>query len=195
MNREQFLEALRTRLSQLPESEIQRSLFYYDEIISDLIDEGFSEYEAVGRLGNVDEIAEQILTEAPITTLVKTSVRPKRGWTPLAVILAIVGFPVWLPILLALFACFIAVYVVLFAVIVVFVALTAAFILGGIALILAAFFAVGTALSDTLMMVGAGLVVIGLGLLLFFAAKSVVKSFGRLSGAIIRGVKRLFIRK
>ena len=87
MTKEQFLYALRMRLSQLHESEIQKSLSYYDEMISDLMDDGMTEYEAVDHIGDVGEVAEQILSEQPLSTLIKTKVKPRRGWTPLAIVI------------------------------------------------------------------------------------------------------------
>lgn len=52
MTKEQFLRAVRERLTGLPQSDIDRSLDFYSEMIDDRIDEGLSEEEAVAAMGS-----------------------------------------------------------------------------------------------------------------------------------------------
>ena len=53
MNKETFLHQLRIRLSQLPESEIQKRLDYYEELIEDMKDDGITEEDAVAGFGEM----------------------------------------------------------------------------------------------------------------------------------------------
>ena len=195
MTKEQFLYALRTRLSQLPESEIQKSLSYYDEMISDLMDDGMSEYEAVAHIGDVGEVAQQILNEQPLSTLIKTKVKPRRGWTPIAIAVAIIGSPIWLSILLALCAVGIALYVTMIAIAISVFAVVISLIVAGIALIIAAFLSFSPTAGGMLALIGGGIAVVGLGILAFIAAKYIVKGLVLLTRSIGRWVKSLFIKR
>ena len=47
MNKQEFLDALRERLSGLPSREVEDRLGFYGEIIDDRIEEGISEHDAV----------------------------------------------------------------------------------------------------------------------------------------------------
>lgn len=61
MDKSEFLQALRLKLYGLPESEIQRTLDYFSELLDDRIEDGMTEREAVASLEPVDQIARQIL--------------------------------------------------------------------------------------------------------------------------------------
>ena len=195
MTKEQFLYALRMRLSQLPESEIQKSLSYYDEMISDLMDDGMTEYEAVDHIGDVGEVAEQILSEQPLSTLIKTKVKPRRGWTPLAIVIAVIGSPIWLSILIALFAVGFSLYVTMIAIAISVFAVVIALVVAGIGLIIAAFLSFTHTAGGMLALIGGGIAVIGLGVLAFIAAKYIVKGLVLLTKSIGRWVKSLFIKR
>ena len=102
MNKREFLKALEKRLKNLPKKEIQKSLAFYSEIIDDRMEEGASEAEAVKNLGTPDEVAREILSDASFSTIVRGSaerIRTKSGGNTLFVVLAIIGFPIWFPLL------------------------------------------------------------------------------------------------
>lgn len=66
MLRNLFLSELRNRLFGLPGEEIEERLSFYNEMINDRMEEGLSEEEAVAAIGPVEEIAEQIMSTAPV---------------------------------------------------------------------------------------------------------------------------------
>lgn len=102
MKREEFTEALKLALKDLPEQEIQSSLAYFNEMIDDRIDEGTTEEEAVADLGRVDEIAAKLLAEnQTLVERVKDKLMPKRRLAIWEIILLILGFPIWGSLLLA----------------------------------------------------------------------------------------------
>ena len=102
MKREEFIEALKLALNNLPEQEIQSSLAYFNEMIDDRIDEGMTEEEAVADLGRVDEIAAKLLAEnQTLVERVKDKLMPKRRLAIWEIILLILGFPIWGSLLLA----------------------------------------------------------------------------------------------
>lgn len=106
MNRGEFLHALRQRLSVLPEEDVDRTVFYYSEILDDMIEDGKSEEEAVAELESVDEIAQRIISESsdrvipqPSYRSVTSQKKSKAGIVLL--ILLIVLFPAWLGLFIA----------------------------------------------------------------------------------------------
>lgn len=62
MNKEKFLESLRKKLSILEESEIEDIITEYEGYIEEKIKKGSSEEEAVASMGNVDELARELLS-------------------------------------------------------------------------------------------------------------------------------------
>lgn len=195
MNKQQFLDALRRGLSQLPEEEIEKQTAYYSELIDDMVEDGMSEWEATERLGSVQEIYENILQDMPLPLLVRTKAKPRGGWTAITVILVILGFPIWFSLAVALFAVILAVYASLWAVgISVFAAVLAIIIC---AVVLAAFFfiLIFKNISAAVLAMGAGLILAGIGLLLGLGAFYLCKGILKATVSIGRAVKRLFIRK
>ena len=63
MERDAFLEELRTRLNGIDENEVNDILSFYSEMIDDRIEAGMSEADAVAALDPVDVIAGKILEE------------------------------------------------------------------------------------------------------------------------------------
>lgn len=70
--KEQFLNELRSRLKGLPKNEIDERISFYAEMIDDGIEEGLSEEEAVKRIGTVDSVVSQILSEVRLFNLART---------------------------------------------------------------------------------------------------------------------------
>ena len=77
MTKLEFLEELKKELCGLPSEDVQKSLEFYSELIDDKIEDGLSEEDAVSQIGNIEEIAKQILSDIPITKLVKQKIKPK----------------------------------------------------------------------------------------------------------------------
>lgn len=113
MNEKQiFIHQLKKKLANLPEKERKKSLAFYSEMIDDAMEDGMSEAEAVKSLGDVNDIARDILSEAPFSSIVKgetQKLKNKCKNSPAFTVLLIVGSPVWLPLLLAAAICVCAV--------------------------------------------------------------------------------------
>ena len=77
MNKEEYLDAIRGRISAMPADDINRFMDYYSEMIDDRMEDGLSEDEAVADMGSPDAAVEQILEEMPLTKLVKEKIKPK----------------------------------------------------------------------------------------------------------------------
>ncbi len=68
MTKEKFLEALKKKLSILEESEIEDILTEYEGYIEEKIKKGTSEEDAVASMGDVDELARELLSAYKIKT-------------------------------------------------------------------------------------------------------------------------------
>jgi len=101
MNKDDFLSELSARLSQFPDAQRDKAYAFYEEIISDSMEDGMSMDEAIARLGSMDEIVERIAEEVPMSAIIKSRARKKkRGLITIAPL--ILGFPLWFPILISL---------------------------------------------------------------------------------------------
>ena len=64
MVKNEFLSVLEKELSQLSAAERAKTITYYSEIISDMMDAGYTEVEAINKLGNPKDIASTIVSQA-----------------------------------------------------------------------------------------------------------------------------------
>ena len=100
MKKDEFLKLLEKRLSGLPKADIEDRLEFYSESIDDRVEEGKTEEEAINDIGSIDEVVNNILRQTPLTKIVKEKVKPKRSLSSLEIVLLIVGFPLWFPLLM-----------------------------------------------------------------------------------------------
>ena len=103
MKKEEFLTELRSKLNGLSKEEIDERINFYSEMIDDRISEGKSEEEAVADLGGVDKVIDDILKDTPLLNLVKERIKPKRRLRAWEIILLILGFPLWFPLMIVFF--------------------------------------------------------------------------------------------
>ena len=115
MKKQEFLCALKKRLSCLPKQEAQERLNFYSEMIDDRMEEGLSEEEAVFAVGPIDEIVSQISEEINLTSTQKDT-KPQRKLCAWETALLILGAPLWIPLLIAAFAVIFSLYAILWTV-------------------------------------------------------------------------------
>ena len=201
MNKSEFLAELRSRLVGLPQNEIEERISFYSEMIDDRVEEGATEEDAVAGIGSIDEIVAQILEDVPLWNIVKEKIKKKnkkkrrklKAWE---IVLIVLGFPVWLPLLIAAFAVILSLYLTLWALVIslwaVFVSLAACGLAGIVA-------GVGYAILvkpiDGILLVAAGLVCSGLAIFAFIGCKAATKGTARLTKKMIFGIKHLFVGK
>ena len=63
MNKQEFLDKLKKKLSTLSKKEREERLAFYGEMIDDRVEEGLTEAEAVKGIGAVDVVAAQIVDD------------------------------------------------------------------------------------------------------------------------------------
>ena len=196
MNKAQFLEDLRSRLSGLPRQELDERLVFYSEMIDDRIEDGLDEEAAVAEIGPADKVARQIMEDIPLSALVKERVRSNRSPKAWEIVLLVLGFPLWFPLLIAAGAVLLSLYAVLWALVlslwaVEFSLIVSAFagVAGGIFLLLR-----GSAVQG-LTLISAGLVLAGLAIFLFYGCVAAVKGSVQLTKKLALGLKSLFVGK
>lgn len=196
MDKTQFLDELKRRMSGLPQSELDERLLFYSEMIDDRMEDGLTEEEAVAGIGSVDEVVEQIMAEIPLSRLVKEKVRQRHGLKAWEILLLVLGSPVWLPLLAAAFAVCLSLYLVLWAVLISVWAVDLSLAVSAVGgLFMAAFHMLKGNPAGAAFMLGAALVCAGFAILLFFACLKLTKGLMRLTKKMLLGIKAMFMGK
>ena len=190
MTKQEFLTALRKKLSSLSAKEIQDSINFYDEIINDKIEEGKTEEVAVSEIGSIDDIATQILAEKqPVST---TRNAHSIGNT----LLLILSSPIWISLLISAFAIVISLYASIWAVVIslwaCFIAFTVSCPCG---IILGIFFNFSGNPFVTIAIIGASITVGGLAILTFFASKKLTAVAIVITKKLLVFIKNCFTKK
>ena len=196
MTKLNFLFELRDKLKGLTQNEVDERLNFYSEMIEDMVEEGFSEEEAVNKIGNVNDISEQIISEIPLTKIAKERIKPKRKVKPWETTLIVVGSPIWISLLVAFFSVILALYVSLWSILISLWAVFASLIACGFATCFVgiAFCFTNNSVSG-LAMIGAGLVCLGFGILMLLVSHYATKGTILLTKKIVLGIKKCFIKK
>lgn len=201
MNKQQFIDALTSRLAYLPLAETEKFIDFYIEAIDDRVEDGMSEEEAVAAMGSIDSVAHAIEAEIPLSTIVRERVKSSRarsegdgGGSAWWIVLAILGSPIWLTVacvlgalVITVFAVALVLVVTAFAVLVVF-AVTAVFML---VYSVSRLFAAG--LSAALMCLGMALLLAGAGAALLWPCVMLAKLMVKLPLRFWHWIKGLFI--
>lgn len=196
MNKTEFLDTLREKLTGLPADEINARISFYSEMIDDRMEDGLIEEAAVWQLGNIDDIAEQIISEVPLKKLVKNKIKRHRRLKAWELTLIIAGFPVWLPVGLSLVAVVFALYLSIWSIIV---SLYASFgalaasgcggVVGGIVIACQ-----GNTLSGAAL-IGISIACAGVSIFAFYGCKMATKGLLLLTKKAAIAIKNLFIKK
>lgn len=196
MDKQEFLLQLRKGLSGLPQADIEERLTFYSEMIDDRMEEGLSEEDAVNGIGAVGTIIPQIVADIPLTKLVRERITPKKRMSAWEIVLLVLGSPVWLSLLIAVFAVILALYVSLWSVILSLWAIFVSLICCALGSLAAAVigFAQGEGLAG-IAVTGTGIVCAGLSVFLFFGCKSATKGALLLTKKITLLIKNCFVKK
>lgn len=196
MTKIKFLLSLHDKLSALPQDEVEERLNFYSEMIEDRMEEGLSEEDAVAAVGSVDEIAEQIVAEIPLSKMAIEKIKPKRKLRVWEIVLFALGSPIWISLLVAAFSVVISVYAVAWAVIASLWAVFGALVgcaVGGV--VDGVFFAISGSVLSGLAVIGGGLVCAGLSIFLFFGCVASTKGVVWLTKNVVVAIKNCFIKK
>ena len=213
MNKLEFINGLGSRLDPIPREEIQTILDYYVESVSDRMEDGMTEEEAIDSFGDLDQLAADILVEqgylapppAPVPELTEEekqqalpnilpAAEPKKKLPWWAIVLLVIGSPVWLSVGIAVAAVSLSIYIMVLALLFSLWCIAISFAVAGVAGAVLSFFVPFS--PDTfairLLFCGACLVLAGVGVLLVPVCRAADAGFARLHRSIwnrVRGRK------
>lgn len=196
MNKQEYLESIRSRISAMPADDVNRFMDYYSEMIDDRVEDGLSEEEAVADMGSPDAAVEQILEDMPLTKLVKEKIKPKHELKAWEVVLIVLGSPVWIPLLITAAVLLLTLWIVAFALLISFYAVVLSFVaagIGGLICIIPLFIA--NSPYTAVLMLGAALIGIGIAILFVVSVKPVTVGIFRVCKASVNGIKRMFVKE
>lgn len=197
MTKNEFINKLKYTLSDLPYSEVEKTIEFYSEIIDDRIEDGMTEESAVDCLPSIDSIANELKLEMPIPVLVKSKIKESHDNSKnqsLWMILAICGLPLWLPLGLAFILTIVSIYIAIWSIILAVFAVLFALAIAGLGGIVAGtIHGFVTGPITGLMIVGIGFICVGLFILSINPAISLAKSLSKSTVKIIKKVKGIFL--
>ena len=196
MTKQEFFEVLKLKLSGLPQGDVKERLSFLSEMIDDRMEEGLSESEAVAAIGSTDEIAAQIISEFPLSKIVKQRASTKIKLRVWEIVMLCLGSPIWLSLLIAAIAIVISVYAVLWSALLCLWTVPASLIGGFIAGITSGVvFIVTQSVATGIALIGLGLLCAGLAIFSVFGCIAATKGSVYLSKKIFLGIKLLFVGK
>ena len=191
MCKKEFLDRLRSGLNSLPPEEIEERLSFYSDMIDDRIEEGYPEEDAVSAVGSVASVLGQILSEMPP----KKPHKERRKLSPWEIVLLVLGSPLWLSLLITVFAVIFSVVVSLWSVVIALWAVFAAvaicsfgFLISGVGFIIA-----GYGLSGFITLF-ASLICTGVSILMFFGCKLTTVGMAWLTKKLFAGIRKIFVK-
>lgn len=196
MTKYEFLYKLEHELKGLPQKEVSERVAFYSEMIDDYMEEGFSEEQALEKIGTVDDIASQIAEEIPLSKIIIEKIKPKRKLTTWEIVLLVVGSPIWGAILISLFAVILSVYAGLWAGIITLWAVSVCLPILAIAcVVMGVITLISNGVTIALLYLSCTLVLIGLSLLFYLADKFITRGFAFVTVKTTKIIKTAFIGK
>ncbi len=198
MMKKMFLERLKLRLSHLSKDEQEERISFYSEMIEDRIEDGLTEEEAVKSIGSIDELTKEVINDDEINFDKKQiGIREKKNnflktikekKSSRNILLIVLGFPIWFPLLISGIAVLFSLYIVGWSIIV---------SLWAVVLALAVSFIGGSILGIIYLFQGANAIILGLsiacgGLAIFsfFGMKELTKLYCLFSKKIIALIRK-----
>ncbi len=202
MSKEEFLSTLKTELEKQNLGNVENMLQFYDEMICDRMEEGMTEEEATASLGSIQDIVKEVVWEKPVTTLVKERVQQSKakadrnGKGVIWIVLAVLGFPIWLPLAAVIAVCFIVICLLYWVIVLTIALVLLAFPLTSLAGLVGALGAmIGYGPFSTMMIcLGAAMVLGSLSFLLFRPCLLFFKGTGKVFAKMLVGLKKSLFR-
>lgn len=117
MNRNEFYNGIRVNLRKFSSSEVDKIIEYYDELISEKMESGMSEEEAVNSFGDIRNIVNVVTADL---VMERSKNEKNNSLRNFFIILGICASPILLPIGIAFFAIFLSFIIVFFSLVVAF---------------------------------------------------------------------------
>ncbi len=167
MNKVEYMQSLRKQLRRLPKEDFERAVDYFEEYFSDAGTE--EEAQVIENLGTPEFAAEQIIADIVRKNAAVPVKDVKRGLNAVWVgVLAVCAAPLALPLALAFAVVIIAFVLCILAIIMCFIFAGIVLTISGPFCIVAGFTVITANFPAFLSCLGAGLVSVGIGMLLTF---------------------------
>ncbi len=114
MNKIEFFKQIKENLKLFDQQEVNEIITYYEEIIADKVENGFTEEEAINSLGNVDSIINELKVNIVMKRSEKKSTNSLKNFT---IILGICSTPILLPLGITFAVLFFSIFIILFSLI------------------------------------------------------------------------------
>ena len=194
MTKSEFLQQLREKMKGLPKTDIEDRVNFYIEMIDDRIEEGLSEEEAVRDIGNVDEIVTKQIDDTSLTKIVTEKVKPKRRLKAWEIVLIILGFPLWFPLLMFILTMLLVFYIIWWSAVIVLWSIEGSLIMSVFAAIVNMFaFTFRGELLSGFGYFGLSLLTAGLSIFLFMGCVAVTKATFQLTKKVTLKIKKSII--
>lgn len=190
MNRVEFIKELSNHLAyEVRPSEVHRLIEYYDEMILDLMEDGYSERAAVKKLGDPKQLAYEAAG-------IPTEVHVPRKFNWLWITLLVLGFPLWGSLALAAFLILLSIDFVIWCIPFTGACLAGGTIIGGVAAAFTSPFVLFDSFFMGVTQLGAGMFLFGFGLLCMWLTYKFSAVFMNMHRSLMRIIRRnIFQRK
>lgn len=189
-----FIDNLKVLLESLNEDERDKFISYYEEIIEDYMENGFTEQEVISKIGSPQSIANSILSEQDSLNINIPSSNSKI----LNMMLLILGFPLWGSLLLAVALFILSVYIVIWCAPFTTGVSSVAFFVAALVGITGSPFMMFDSLAVGIVQLGLGVSLIGISILLGFItsylAKKVICITKKLTFKIVKSFKKKVVK-
>lgn len=201
MTKQEFLEKLNTLLSDIPKTERDSAIQYYEEYFeeagigeADIIPEDMERPEAIAKdiragLDNEEQPWEHYFEKEEHSTDNKQHMDSSK--IVLLIILAVFTSPLWASVLLSVAGVGIGIVCTVFGIVVAIIALMASLLLAGITVTIVGAIKLLTVPIAGITVMGIGLILFGIGLLLLLLA---IWSFSVVIPTMFRGIGKIFQR-
>ncbi len=201
MLRNEYLDTLKTRLSENDIPNIDGMIEFYGEMIDDRMEDGMNEEEAVAAMEDIDKIVAQARLDRPLPALMLDKVKEshkkadKSSKGGLWIALAIIGFPVWLPLVLSFLAVVFSLYISLWGIVISIYAVEFSLGISAIACFLCGFTVVlgYIPFATAIALWGCSFLLAGITLLLWKPILAITKGMIYMIKWLFRKIKGLFV--
>ncbi len=183
MNKGEFLRLLGTRLSVLPQTEAERLMEFYAELIEDKMENGETEEQAVANLGPIDELVQGILQEEEIEQRKTEEKGSASNGFGRRLAIAICTFPIWLPLYISAWAVVVSLY-----------ASAAGLLLSGLFYVIPSLVVCGQSVAVGFFQLGICLAAMGIGIYLLAGTIYCTKYFCRFTRFLWNGIRYSFYK-
>lgn len=196
MRKQDFIDILEAKLSGFPKSDLDDRIVFYSELIDDYIENGLTEDEAVLKIGNVDNIVNEILQDTSLFKLAKEKFKPKNKLNAWLLILICVGSPIWLSLLAAGISVILSLYVSLWSVIISLWSVVLSLVVTSAAgLLTGIVFLFKPNIISGILFIALALISAGLSIFLYYSTIYLTKLLCKLTKKMILGLKKCLVRK